>query len=109
MVRRTWLLSDEEWEAAEAKGRRDGKREGIREGIREGKREGIREGERKGKLELLAQMIGLRFPKATPTFIQKTLKPFVDSDPTELMSVVMGTNSLEEFKKRVKTLVPAGC
>ncbi len=97
MVRRTWLLSDEEWEAAEAKGRRDEEREGIREG------------ERKGKLELLAQMIGLRFPKATPTFIQKTLKPFVDSDPTELMSVVMGTDTLEEFKKRVKTLIPAGC
>ena len=97
MVRRTWLLSDEEWEAAEAKGRRDGERDGIREGKRE------------GKLELLAQMIGLRFPKATPTFIQKTLKPFVDSDPTELMSVVMGTSSLEEFKKRVKTLIPAGC
>ncbi len=96
ILRKTWLLSDEEREAAENKG----KREGIIEGKREGKQE--------GKQDLLAQMIGLRFPKATPAFIKKALKPFSDSYATELMTAVMTTSSLEEFKKKVQLLAP-GC
>jgi len=83
MIRRTWLLSDEERKAAE------------------------NDGEIRGKQELLSQMIGLRFPKATPAFIKKILKPFSDPYATELMTAALAANSLEEFKKRVQALAPA--
>ena len=87
MIRRTWLLSDEEREAAE--------------------RDGERKGERRGERKMLAHMIGLRFPKATPEFIKNALKPFNDGYMKELSTALMTTDSLEEFQKRVQTLAPS--
>jgi len=78
MVRRTWLLSNEEREAAE------------------------NEGEKRA----LSRLIGLRFPAASPDFIKKALSSFSDSYLTELTSAVMNANSLEEFQKRVQALAP---
>ena len=47
-------------------------------------------------------MISFRFPEATPTFIKKALKPFEDADVSELVSIIMTTDALDEFKKRLK-------
>jgi len=82
LIRRTWLLSDEEREAAELKG------------------------ELKGKRDLLTQVIGLRFPEATPEFIKRILSPNSDAYLTELTSVVATSNSFEEFQSRALALAP---
>ncbi len=92
MARATWLLSDAERDAA----RRDGE---IR-GKREGKQEKAR--------DLLAQLIGLRFPTAPPEFVKAALKPLSDSYETALMTAAATAGSLEEFQKRVQALAP-GC
>ncbi len=98
MTRATWLLSDAERDSA----RRDGKREGMREG----KREGMREGKQEKARDLLAQLIGLRFPTAPPEFVKAALKPLSDSYETALMTAIMSSDSLEEFQKRVQELAP---
>ncbi len=97
MSKMFWLLSEKEREEA------------ISEGERRGERNGERKGKREGKQDVLTKMIGFRFPKATPTFIKKALKPFEDADVSELVSIVMTTDTLDEFKKRLKTLTRAGC
>ncbi len=89
------LLTDEEREEARNEGKREWKQAGKREGKREGKR------------DMLARMINMRFPTATPAFIKQALKPFSDSYADKLMSAAFSTSSLEEFQKKVQALAPA--
>ena len=65
------------------------------------------EGKIEGKQSMLAKLIGLRFPSASPSFIKKVSKPISDSYVDELMAVVLATSTLDEFKKKVKTLKTA--
>ena len=91
MVRRTWLLSDEEREAARLDGERDGE---LR-------------GELRAKRELLTHMIGLRFPRATSEFVKSIINPLSISCATELTSAIMTSNSLEELQSKVRALAPS--
>ncbi len=91
MTRATWLLSDAERDAA----RRDGEIWGMREGKREKAR------------DLLAQLIDLRFPTASPEFVKAALKPLSDSYETALMAAAATASSLEEFQRRVQALAPS--
>ena len=98
-MQKFWLLSEKEREEAISIGIREGMLEGIRKGMLEGRREG----RRKRRREVLAKAINFRFPEATPAFIKKALKPFEDGDVSELVSIIMTTDALDEFKKRLKT------
>ena len=104
MSRATWLLSDAERDAA----RRDGEIMRMREGKLEGKLVGMREGKQEKARDLLSQLIGLRFPTASPEFVKAALKPLSDSYETALMTAAATAGSLEEFQKRVQALAP-GC
>ncbi len=77
------------------------------EGRIEGRIAGERDGRVEGKQNVLAKLIGLRFPTASASFIKKVSKPISDSYVDELMSVVLATSTLDEFKKKVKALTPA--
>ena len=96
MARATWLLSDAERDAARREGKREGKLAGKRAGKREGKQEKAR--------DLLSQLIGLRFPTASPEFVKAALKPLSDSYETALLTAIITSDSLEEFQKRVQAL-----
>ncbi len=109
MVRRTWLLSDAEWDAAETKGRNDGWNDGWNNGWSNGVNEGRSKGMNEGKRNMLAQIIRLRFPTAKPEFIQKALSPSSEAYVDELASATMATNSFEEFQQKVQALTPANC
>ena len=92
--------------AGERDGRIAGERDGRIAGERDGRIAGERDGRVEGKQNVLAKLIGLRFPSASASFIKKVSKPINDSYVDELMSVVLATSTLDEFKKKVKALKP---
>ncbi len=81
------------------------------EGRIEGERDGRIAGKIEGKLEerqrFLAQLISLRFPTATPYFVKKFSNAKDESYAKQLTSLALTASSLDEFKKKVKTLKPA--
>ncbi len=87
--------------------REEGRIEGRIAGERDGRIAGKIEGKIEGKQNVLAKLIGLRFPSASASFIKRVSKPISDSYVDELMSVVLATSTLDEFKKKVKALKPA--
>ena len=91
--------------------REEGRIEGRIEGERDGRIAGERDGRIAGKLEerqsILAQLISLRFPTATPRFVKKLSETKDESYAKELVSVALAASTLDEFKKKIKTLKPA--
>ena len=85
--------------------------EGRIEGIIEGERNGRIEGERNGRIaerqSILSQLISLRFPTATPRFVKRLVETKDESYAKELVAIALAASTLDEFKKKVKTLKPA--
>ncbi len=93
--------------AEREEGRIEGERNGRIAGRNEGRNEGIIEGERNGRQSVLSQLISLRFPTATPRFVKRLAETKDESYAKELVSVALAASTLDEFKKKVKTLKPA--
>ena len=87
--------------------REEGRIEGERNGRIEGERNGRIEGERNGRQSILSQLISLRFPTAAPRFVKKLAETKDESYAKELVSIALAASTLDEFKKKVKTLKPA--